>query len=151
MISKACKYAIRAAVFVASKEGSNIKLSIKEIAKEIETPEAFTAKILQILNKHRIITSLKGPYGGFYIEPDQLEQPIINIVNAIDGLAIFRECGLGLKKCSETRPCPMHHRYAAVRNTLLNAFEQTTIQQLAKEFNEGSSFINNLEPSFPGK
>jgi len=144
MISKACKYGIRAAIFVASRADEGIKLNVKEIAKEIEAPEAFTAKILQILNKHRIITSLKGPYGGFYIEHHQLEEPVINIVNAIDGLSLFRECGLGLKNCSSKHPCPMHDKYAEVRNRLLQTFQQTTISQLAQDLNSGSSYINNI-------
>ena len=145
MISKACKYGIRAAIFVASKQGEGIKLNIKQIASEVDAPEAFTAKILQVLNKHRIITSLKGPYGGFFIEEFQLEQPVINIVNAIDGMSVFRECGLGLKKCSETHPCPMHDQYKIARDALLDAFQGTTIRQLALTVNNGGSFINNLK------
>jgi len=144
MISKACKYGIRAAIFVASRKASNTKLSVKEIAREVQLPEAFTAKIMQTLNKHRIITSLKGPYGGFYIEQHQLDQPVLNIVNAIDGMSVFRECGLGLKNCSETRPCPMHFKYKEVREALLHAFQETTVGQLAKDLNAGGSFLSNL-------
>ncbi|MCP2044455.1 Rrf2 family protein [Pontibacter sp. HSC-36F09] len=118
---------------------------MKAIAKEVDAPEAFTAKILQILNKHRIITSLKGPYGGFFIEKYQLEQPVINIVNAIDGMAVFWECGLGLKKCSETHPCPMHDKFKVARESLRDVFQNTTIQQLAQELKEGTSFIKNLK------
>lgn len=144
MISKACKYGIRATVFVASQADKSKKFNVKEIAREVDAPEAFTAKILQVLNKHRIITSLKGPYGGFYIEQYQLEQPVINIVNAIDGMAVFRECGLGLKQCSELHPCPMHDKFKVARDTLLHVFQETTIRQLATELKEGSSFINNF-------
>ncbi|GAA4423496.1 Rrf2 family transcriptional regulator [Pontibacter saemangeumensis] len=144
MISKACKYGIRAAVYVASKSGEGIKLNVKHIAVEVDAPEAFTAKILQVLNKHRIITSLKGPYGGFYVEDYQLEQPVINIVNAIDGMAVFRECGLGLSRCSETHPCPMHDRFKAARESLRDVFQQTTIRHLAQELKEGTSFIKNI-------
>lgn len=145
MISKACKYGIRATVFIASKQSGGVKLNIKEIAREVDAPEAFTAKILQILNKHRIITSLKGPYGGFYIEDFQLLQPVLNIVNAIDGLSVFKECGLGLKQCSESHACPMHNQYKIARDALLDAFQQTTILELAQQVNGGTSFINNLQ------
>ena len=144
MISKACKYGIRAAVYVDSQPGAGKKFNVKEIAREVDAPEAFTAKILQILNKHRIITSLKGPYGGFYIEEYQLEQPVINIVNAIDGMSVFRECGLGLKQCDEHHPCPMHDKFKIARETLRKVFEETTIRQLASQLQDGSSFINNL-------
>ena len=148
MISKACKYGIRAAIFVASRAKEGVKFNVKQIAKEVDAPEAFMAKILQILNKHHIITSLKGPYGGFYIEEFQLKQPIINIVNAIDGMSVFNECGLGLKQCSEKHPCPMHNQYKMAREALLNAFQQTTIVQLAQQVNGGTSFINNLKLEF---
>ncbi|WP_161889641.1 RrF2 family transcriptional regulator [Pontibacter russatus] len=143
MISKACKYGIRAAVYVASRAGKGARLNVKDIAKEVDAPEAFTAKILQTLNKHRIITSLKGPYGGFYIEDYQLEQPVINIVSAIDGMAVFWECGLGLKKCSEAHPCPMHDKFKVAREAMRDVFQNTTIRQLAQELNEGTSFIKN--------
>ncbi|GAB3179426.1 RrF2 family transcriptional regulator [Telluribacter humicola] len=143
MISKACKYGIRATAFVASKAGQEIKLNVKEIAREVDAPEAFTAKVLQILNKHRIITSLKGPYGGFYIEEYQMEQPVLNIVHAIDGLSIFRECGLGLKQCSEKHPCPMHDKFKIARETLRDVFQQTTIRQLANELSKGTTFLTS--------
>src|SRR5690554_3471469 len=121
MISKSCKYAIRAAVYIGSKAEENIKLSVKEVAKGIDAPEAFTAKILQMLNKHRIVTSMKGPYGGFFTEKPQLMVPIIDIVNAIDGLYVFKECVLGLHECRDDHPCPMHHQYAETRNNLLRS------------------------------
>lgn len=141
MISKSCQYAIRAAVYLASRADENLKLNVKAIAKEIDAPEAFTAKTLQILNKHKIITSLKGPYGGFFIEEYQLDVPIINIVNAIDGLQIFRSCGLGLKKCSETNPCPFHNDYKILREAMLNTFENTTIKILAQNLENGDPFL----------
>lgn len=143
MISKSCKYAIRASVFVASKADENVKLSVKEIAKEIEAPAAFTGKILQILNRHKIITSLKGPYGGFFCEKYQLNLPVLDIVNAIDGLSVFRECVMGLHQCSDEHPCPMHFEYSKTRNLMLKSFEENTIGDLAGKFLKGESFLQN--------
>lgn len=141
MISKSCKYGIRAALFVASRFREEKKYSVKEIAEHIDAPEAFTAKILQNLTRHRIITSLKGPYGGFYIEDHQLKIPLIHIVNAIDGLNVFHECGLGLKQCSDKHPCPFHDGYKAARSKMLKIFNDTTIGQLAKSLNKGNAFL----------
>lgn len=145
MISKSCKYAIRAAVFIASRAGEDVKLGVKEIAQEIQAPAAFTAKILQILNKHRIVTSLKGPYGGFFCEKYQLDLPVLEVVNAIDGLAIFRECVMGLHQCSDLHPCPMHSKYARTRDDLLKTFSETTLQGLASDLSTGSAFLTNPE------
>jgi Rrf2 family protein len=141
MISKSCQYALRAVVYIASRAPEEIKLGIKEIAKEIDAPEAFTAKVLQTLTRHKIVSSLKGPYGGFFIEDYQLEQPILNIVNAVDGLHAFTGCGLGLKYCSEVRPCPFHFEYKEVRTRMLNTFKTTTVQKLASNLDKGMTLI----------
>ena len=145
MVSKSCKYAIRAAVFIASRAGEGGKPGVKEIAEEIEAPQAFTAKILQSLNKNKIVTSLKGPYGGFFCEPYQLELPVIEIVNAIDGVEVFKECVMGLHKCSDDHPCPMHFEYAKSRNNLLWTFQQTSIGSLAEDLKKGKVHLRNSE------
>ena len=122
-----------------------MKLSVKEIAEEIEAPQAFTGKVLQILKKHSIINSLKGPYGGFFCEKRHLKIPAIEIVNAIDGLAIFNECVLGLHNCSDEHPCPMHAQHSETKKLLLKSFEGTSIAQLAAGLNSGNSFITNID------
>lgn len=143
MISKSCKYAIRATIFIASKAKEDIKMSVKEIAKEIEAPVAFTGKILQILNKNKIVTSLKGPYGGFFCEENQLDLPIIEVVSAIDGTAVFTDCIFGLHQCSNEHPCPMHHQYATTRDQMQASFQNNTIRSLAENLTKGLVFIKN--------
>ena len=143
MISKSCKYAIRAAVFVASRANEDVKLSVKEIAEEIEAPAAFTAKILQTLNRYKIITSLKGPYGGFFCETYQLELPVLEVVNAVDGLAVFRDCVMGLHQCSDEHPCPMHFSYSKTRDQMFNSFKDTKIGSLAENITGGFAFLKN--------
>ncbi|MBK6992081.1 MAG: Rrf2 family transcriptional regulator [Chitinophagaceae bacterium] len=51
MFSKATEYALRATIFIAQKSTEETKLSIDDIAKAIDSPKSFTAKILQQLTK----------------------------------------------------------------------------------------------------
>ena len=88
-----------------------------------------------------MISSLKTPYSGFYIEDFQVNQPISNIVNAINCLQVFTECGLGLKYCSEKKPCPFHYEYKEVRTKMLNTFQKTTVKKLAANLENGMSLI----------
>lgn len=145
MISKSCKYAIRATVFIASKAKENINVGVKEIAQEIEAPKAFTGKLLQILNKEKIVTSLKGPHGGFYCDENQLDLPIIKVVSAIDGLGVFTDCVFGLHQCSDEYPCPMHFEYVKNRSEIHHSFKNTSIRSLANSLNSGDSFLKNPE------
>ena len=64
MFSKACEYGIRASIFIAKNSFEGIRVSPKEISEEINSPQAFTAKILQALVRNHVIKSVKGAYGG---------------------------------------------------------------------------------------
>lgn len=143
MVSKSCKYAIRATVFIASKAKDKIRVGVKEIAEEIEAPEAFTGKILQLLTKNKIVTSLKGPSGGFYCDKRQLDLPIIEVVNTIDGMSVFTDCVFGLHQCSDEHPCPMHFEYSKTRDQMYISFKNTTIRSLAENLSTGIAFLKN--------
>ena len=53
MFSKTCEYAIRATIYIASESSAGKRCGIRDIARKIESPEPFTAKILQRLVKQR--------------------------------------------------------------------------------------------------
>ncbi len=145
MFSKSCEYAIRAVIYISSESKTGRKLSIQEIHEAIEAPEHFTAKILQILSRNRILSSQKGVHGGFYLDKIQGELKLIDIVEAIDGKTLFTGCGLGLKQCSETEPCPIHDKFKAIRNNLKKMLEETTIEELGKKLKNGKSVLKTLQ------
>ena len=96
MLSLTCKTAIKAVIYLASKFESGDKAGIIEIAEFINASEHTVGKMLQTLVKDDVINSAKGPTGGFYISEKQKNQPIIKIIDAFDGKAVFDQCGLGL-------------------------------------------------------
>ena len=142
MFSKACEYGIRAAILIAIESSENKKTNPKEIAEKINSPKAFTAKILQALVKHEIIKSTRGAQGGFEIEPTKIKTvKLAQIVTAIDGDSIYKGCGLGLETCDENHPCPVHEKFKIVRTELREMLENTTLEQLAIEIKSGTSFL----------
>ncbi len=142
MFSKACEYGIRASIYIASQSHKEKRSSLKTIAKQIGSPEAFTAKILQQLSKNNIISSVKGPNGGFEIEKKLIGKvKLSQIVLAIDGDSIYKGCGLGLKECSEKVPCPVHHQFKAIRNSIIHMLESTNLTELSLGLKDGSTFL----------
>ncbi|MEZ5022538.1 MAG: Rrf2 family transcriptional regulator [Chitinophagales bacterium] len=132
MFSKACEYGIRATLHIAVESQQERRVSLKDIALAIDSPEAFTGKILQQLVHNNIIHSLKGPTGGFQVEQLDLEQTTLSkIVEAIDGNSIMVGCGLGLKQCNEKEPCPLHDQFKIIREQLKYMLENTTIYEMA--------------------
>jgi Rrf2 family protein len=142
MFSKACEYGIRAIVYIAEQSYNDNRVNIKEIAKAIDSPEPFTAKILQILSRAGIVDSLKGPTGGFLMSHTQMDEiHLSHIVAAIDGDQVFVGCGLGLKGCSNEKPCPVHDKFGVIRNELRHMLETTSVSELAKGLKEGLTFL----------
>src|SRR5690606_38602036 len=129
MFSKACEYGIRASIYIAKQSLLDRKVSLKEVAEAIESPAAYTSKILQRLSHNSIINSFKGPSGGFSMDTMKLENVNLSlIVLAIDGAKIYNGCGLGLKKCNEKMPCPVHNQFKLIREDLKKMLERTTVK-----------------------
>jgi len=137
MFSKACEYAIRAMMYVAQRSKEGMRVSFKEIAREIDSPESFIAKILQDLSRKGLILSIKGPNGGFYMDEKQLKVSLASIVTTIDGDHLFTGCGLGLKACNEKRPCPIHDEFKIIRTKLKAMLETTSVGEFAEGLEQG--------------
>lgn len=142
MFSKACEYALKAVIYIATQSIDNERIKIGDVAKHTDSPEAFTAKVLGSLVKRGIIQSQTGPNGGFYIEKEKMEKiSVSEIVKAIDGDGLFTGCALGLHECSELYPCPLHHKFIKVRTELKAVLERTSIYELTIGFQKGETTL----------
>ncbi len=142
MFSKACEYGIKACIFIAEQSVNNRRVSLKEVASSIDSPEAYTSKILQHLCQNNIVRSDKGPLGGFSIPAPILSHlRLSNIVYLIDGDDIYKGCGLGLKRCNEKLPCPVHNKFKVIRSELKEMLESTTILSLVDKLHNGLTFL----------
>lgn len=141
MFSRSCEYGIRAAIYISAEGSISKMVGIEDICAHIEAPKHFTAKILQILTRNEIVSSKKGVNGGFYLNKVQKSKPIIDIVYAIDGKLLFSGCGLGLKECSDTEPCPLHEKFQSIRSNIQKMMSESTIDSMAKKLKKGNGFL----------
>ncbi|MEQ8927986.1 MAG: Rrf2 family transcriptional regulator [Fulvivirga sp.] len=139
MFSKACEYALKIMIYLNSKREDTHLAGLKEITKAIDSPEAYTAKILQQLVRSKLLISLRGPSGGFKVA----DRPItlLEIVVAIDGEKIVSSCVLGLEQCSAKHPCPVHQRFVSVRDYLKGVLTTTKLSDIESGLDEGISFL----------
>lgn len=133
MLTSACKYAIRSVLYLAINSNKNNKISVKTIAKALETPQPFLAKLLQQLTKDRLISSTKGPNGGYYLSSENKENTVWNVIESIDGTYKFDDCFLGLAKCDDENPCPVHSIVSPFKESILENFRDKTIAEYCAE------------------
>lgn len=136
MLSSSCKYGIRAVTYIASKSKNNEKIGIRQISEDLNLPTPFLAKILQLLAKQKILSSSKGPHGGFSLLKDPKKITLLDIVLTIDGSDFFDNCVIHNTTCKcvdeERMICPIHEEYSAVRTNIETLFTRKTIYSLVK-------------------
>lgn len=142
MLSNASKYAINAVLFLALDAHKERKVGAKEIAVSIDVPIPFLSKLLQDLSRKGIISSSKGPNGGFYLTEENRKQKLLVVVDQIDGLSKLEQCVLGLANCSSEKPCPMHTMVQPLRKKFLNELSSNSIAAFAKKVQEGKTFLS---------
>jgi Rrf2 family transcriptional regulator, iron-sulfur cluster assembly transcription factor len=143
IFSKACEYGIRATIYVALHSLDNGRANLKGISSEIKSPEAYTAKILQLLVKNNIILSVKGSMGGFEVDKKRMNRIMLeDIVYAIDGGFKENTCVLGLKACSQKHPCPVHDKYKHIKSDLKSMLQNTSLYEMSVSIKEGHTCLN---------
>ena len=141
MFSKSCEYALQGVIYIAlhGQKGENVGL--KDIAESQGIPMHFLSKILQQLVRSGILSSIKGPNGGFSLKKDVDELYLKEIVEIIDGPGIFERCGIGLKECSDENPCPIHFEYQTVKDKINEVLRSKSVKDLIKDIESGKSIV----------
>lgn len=141
MISNSSKYAIKTVLFLATYSNVAKKIMVKDIAEPINVPQAYIAKLLQALVKENIVSSDRGPKGGFYLDEANLNKSIMSIITVIDGEEKLNACMLSLEKCNKEKPCPLHYILSPSRNIILESLKNKTIKDLSLSVKLGQSFL----------
>lgn len=133
MLSKACQYAIKCLIYLAKHQNES-KIPLMTISEGLDSPPAFTSKILQQLVAAEFITSTKGGNGGFEIDAYLLDHITVGqIISIIDGDALGKGCLLGLSECSAINPCPLHYKYVEIKDKLNQSLFKITLNELLKK------------------
>ncbi|PWI30078.1 transcriptional regulator [Flavobacteriaceae bacterium LYZ1037] len=142
MLSNACQYAIRSIFYLGMCSDEKHKIGVKIISKELEVPQPFLAKLLQQLNRNNLVTSTKGPYGGFYLSDENKQHSVWDIVLVIDGQEKFNQCFLGLSKCGDDNPCPVHFTVSAFKKKLFQDFKEKSIAEFVEDIQIKGRYIS---------
>lgn len=128
--SRSAEYAIRAFVHLARVPDGKYEM-VRQIAEEENIPAHFLAKILQQLARKGLLRSNKGPAGGFSLRVPPREIRLLDIVDALDGLAPYQQCAGGLPECSDEMVCALHDSWKALRSRIMDYLGRNTIADLA--------------------
>nr|WP_286944534.1 Rrf2 family transcriptional regulator [Allomuricauda sp.] len=141
LFSNSVKYAIKAVLYLGVNSSEKQRIRAKVISEATDIPEAYASKLLQELSRHDVVSSAKGPHGGFYLTDKNRNTPLFKIVSLIDGEHRLTSCVLSLQKCDDSHPCPLHEMVGQTKADFLKSIQHTTVGQLIADVKEGKSYL----------
>ena len=130
--STSTKYAVMALIELAIRQNDR-PVQIREISESTGIPYHFLAKLVQILVKAGILSSIKGRGGGLKFVRSPEDITLAEVVKTIDGQQVFQSCIFGLQNCDGTRNCPIHSVWGPIRDQIINFLENTTVADLGSK------------------
>ena len=142
MLSNAAQYAIRSILYLALYSNATQRVRAKKISQDLEVPQPFLAKLLQRLGGADLVSSSKGPTGGFYLNKANRNKTVWDIIVTVDGTEKFNQCFLGLHTCSDTNPCPVHFSVSPFKQAIKKDFKGKTVAQFAEEIKKRGTVLS---------
>ena len=136
MLSKKCKYAIHALVYMAKR--AQDQFVVKEISDECNIPRKFLESILLELKRAGMLASKQGKGGGYFLRKTPAEINLAEVVRLFDGAIAAVPCAThkfyeSCAECDDEETCAVREAFLQVRNATVEMLKADTIESLLKK------------------
>jgi Rrf2 family transcriptional regulator, iron-sulfur cluster assembly transcription factor len=129
MLSRTALYALQATLHLAHQpNGTPVAASV--IARELEIPANYLAKVLHRLAREGVLESVRGAHGGYRLSRDPRSLTVARVVAPFDEFRPGTVCLMGGRPCDPAHPCPAHDRWARWTGVARGMLEETTVAEL---------------------
>ncbi len=132
MLSQTSEYALRAVLHLAAYD-DEAPVRVGEIAEALGVPQNYLSKVLHVLAREKVLTSLRGPTGGFNLGVPAHELTLRQVVAPFDPDETHMQCLLRRQPCDEEDPCIAHYEWKRIAEQVRDFFNTVTIQELLDE------------------
>ena len=136
-LSRTSEYALQALVHLAVQPTGRPVLN-RDVARHLGVPAPYLTKVLKSLVQRGLVQSHKGRGGGYALQRAALDVSIREVVELVEGPAVFQGCLLGLKVCADATACPVHHAWSPLKAGLLGLLDRRTVGAMADAVRAGT-------------
>jgi len=143
ILSRTSQYAIQALIYIATQPRGELILK-RELAKRLNLPPTYLAKILGDLCSGGLLYSTRGRRGGFCLRENVEHADLLRVLCLTEGAAFSQGCVLGLKECADDTACPMHCNWKPIKSRIERVLGGQTLESLAKGIQTGKYRLADL-------
>lgn len=106
--------------------------SLKDIAQKMDYSDAYLEQLFATLKKERLITSTRGPKGGYRLSKDPHGITVGEILRALEGPIEFSTCvgGNGEVQCQRTADCLTKDLWQEINDSINSVIDRVTLGDL---------------------
>ena len=128
LITRDSDYAVRALCYIAKNDKKIV--SVAELVAELKIPRAFLRKILQVLNKKKLLISHKGQGGGFTLTRDAKRIYLVDLIRIFQGKLKLTECFFKKRVCPNIKVCPLKKKIDEIERYIVKELKLISIESL---------------------
>jgi Rrf2 family protein len=128
LVTRETDYAVRTVLYLA--RNSSRMASVTEVARAMQIPKSFLAKILQRLVRSHILASMRGVKGGFTLARKPTEISLLDVLESIQGPAGINVCAIDSRRCRFSSTCSVHPVWVEIRKEVERRLKKQTIAKL---------------------
>ena len=129
MLSQTAEYALNAVLYLAE-HGGSAPVRVAVMAGALDVPQNYLSKTLHILVGAGLLTSVRGPGGGFRLAHDPRRLSLLEVVEPFDPIGAQRRCLLGRPQCTDRHACAAHEAWKRTAEQITRFFRSTTVADL---------------------
>lgn len=133
-LSKLTDYATVVLSFMA-KDSKNMHTAF-EVSEVTGIALPTVSKILKLLVKGHVLTSIRGAKGGYLLARRPEKITVATIINALEGPIALTECNVSHKNCDQVSGCDIQGNWGLVNQKVFNALESVTLADMVIPFKQ---------------
>jgi len=144
-ISRKIDYGLRAMIYLASIPPDAV-VPFREIARQMDVPEDFLAKILKTLVDQGLVRSTRGPHGGYALARPSASISFLDVIEAVEGPVAVNVCLDEEDGCDHSTQCTMVQVWRLGQDRMLDVYRQAKLADLAfKPADDGTIGLVQLQ------
>ncbi len=131
LITRDTDYAVRALCFIAGSKKNRV--SVGELVKTLKIPMPFLRKLLQILNKKKLLKSYKGQGGGFALAKPHDKILLTDLMKIFQGSLKLNECVFKKQVCPNIKTCKLKKKIDKIEKYVISELKAITLACLSEK------------------
>ncbi len=113
-------------------------ISLKDIAEELDYSDAYLEQMFAILKRERLITSHRGPKGGYRLSKDPYDITVGEVIRALEGPIEFSSCVGGTENydCKRSSLCVTKEIWEKINDSINSVIDHITLGDLLDKYDK---------------